>query len=192
MYDEKHYWDTRYRAGGNSGSGSRGEEGAWKARFVVEEAQATRPQTLLDLGSGDGVVGAQIMRALPEARYLGVDISPAAVALASSREAPRMQFLEGDLVSSRHGADLVLCLDVLFHLPTELRQREALSTVGRSFKTSAVVAAWNSKVLSLGKLAPHCFFCPFEPPAGTVIHRQEDLPMNPVKTMYVLRRVGAG
>jgi len=192
MYDEALYWDSRYLAGGNSGSGSRGKEGDWKARFVIEEAKRAKPQTVLDLGSGDGVVGAQIMRSLPSSLYLGVDISSAAVESSCRQRTPNMQFLVEDLVSSRHTADLVLCLDVLFHLPTEQRQREALEAIGRSFEKSAVVAAWNSGVLSLGELAPHCFFFPFVPPPGTVIYKQETLPMNPVKTMYVLHRSEVG
>ncbi|MEX2620151.1 MAG: class I SAM-dependent methyltransferase [Egibacteraceae bacterium] len=104
------YWEERYRKGGFSGAGSRGAEAREKIALVNEVAGINRVETLLDLGCGDGHVAA----GLSVSRYTGYDPAPAAVALARE-ERPSGDFIT-QLPPEGTRFDLVLSMDVMFHL----------------------------------------------------------------------------
>lgn len=107
------YWENRYRAGGNSGCGSYGELAKFKADYLNDFVRKQGVRTVLEFGCGDG--NQLTLASYPD--YTGVDVSQAAV------EACRKKF-EGDstkrflLLSqfSSQRADLVLSLDVIYHL----------------------------------------------------------------------------
>lgn len=107
----KVYWEQRYRAGGNSGAGSRGELAAWKAAlinaFIAENAIAD----ILDLGCGDGY----LLSLLRVPDYTGTDVSPTALARCAA-QFPRHQFVPLAQLAPDARADLVLSIDVIFHL----------------------------------------------------------------------------
>lgn len=107
------YWEQRYRLGGFSGAGSRGAEAREKVALVNEVVGVNRVQTLLDLGCGDGHVAGR----LKVAGYTGYDPSSAAVEIA------REERPSGDFITRLppEGArfDLVLSMDVIFHLVNE-------------------------------------------------------------------------
>lgn len=117
------YWESRYSRGGNSGDGSRGDEAAAKIELVNEVVRANRVETLLDLGCGDGYVAA----GLGVSRYTGYDPSPAALALAKERRP------DGDfsvkLPQEGMRFDLVLSMDVLFHLVDESSYQAYLTAI---------------------------------------------------------------
>jgi len=70
------YWERRYAQGGNSGSGSQGHLGAFKAEIVNEIVAELEPSSVLELGCGDG----SQLALLHYPRYTGLDVSPSAVA----------------------------------------------------------------------------------------------------------------
>jgi len=107
------YWDQRYIRGGNSGAGSGGRLAAFKAatinRLVVENAVGS----VLELGCGDG----RQLALADYPSYVGMDVSPAAVARCRERfatDASKRFLLAG--TDDPGTADLVLSLDVIFHL----------------------------------------------------------------------------
>ena len=194
-YSERSFWDRRYREGGNSGAGSRGQEAIWKAEKVVRIARRDRIHSILDFGSGDGHVARAVVRGLPgSVSYRGVDISPTTV-LAASKGAPgNMTFEVADITEQFEGsADMVLCLDVLFHLSTAEKHRAAIDVICRSFRSVAIVAAWNESILQEygGKFADHTFFRPFEVPDGIEVFARV-IPSCPSKTLYVLHHKEGG
>ncbi len=69
----------------------------------------------LELGCGTG----RLLRALAPSRGLGVDFSPAMIEQARSRPAPGIEYAVADIVSYLPPCafNLVLCCDVLEHLP---------------------------------------------------------------------------
>jgi SAM-dependent methyltransferase len=107
------YWERRYGAGGDSGSGSYGRYAAFKAEvlnaFVAEHGVGS----VIEFGCGDGN-----QLALAEyPRYLGVDVSESAVRLCRERFAtdPTKSFETlGDYASEQ--AELSRSLDVIYHL----------------------------------------------------------------------------
>ena len=107
------YWEDRYAGGGNSGAGFYGDLAAFKAdvlnRFVAEFDVGS----VLEFGCGDG---AQLERAVYPS-YVGVDVSPTAIALCEERfrKDPSKRFcLAG--VEDLETAELTLSLDVIYHL----------------------------------------------------------------------------
>lgn len=114
----KKFWEARYAAGGDSGSGSRGDTAAFKAsvvnQFVVERGVAS----VVEFGCGDG----SQLSLLKVPSYLGVDVS--STVLAKCREmfsgdgarafANESEYEE---IRAKFGrADVALSLDVIFHL----------------------------------------------------------------------------
>lgn len=107
------YWRQRYRLGGDSGEGSGGVWADYKARVLNAFVSEQGVTDVIEFGCGDG----RQLELAEYPRYLGLDISPEAVALCRER-------FEGDtdkqfgLLDDYMGqaADLSLSLDVLFHL----------------------------------------------------------------------------
>jgi predicted O-methyltransferase YrrM len=108
------YWEARYREGGNSGAGSYGRLALFKAQFLNEFVRTKGVKSVLEFGSGDG---AQLMLA-EYPSYVGVDVSRTILAAAREkfRDRPDMRFLHASEYSSDVKAELVLSLDVIFHL----------------------------------------------------------------------------
>lgn len=108
------YWEERYRAGGNSGSGSYGRLAQFKADFLNRFVAANGIQRVVEFGSGDG---AQLALAKYPS-YVGVDISPTAVEHCRSIFKNRSGYRFEQLADYEPvlKADLSLSLDVIYHL----------------------------------------------------------------------------
>jgi SAM-dependent methyltransferase len=116
------YWEQRYAKGGNSGAGSRGTHAQFKAevlnRFVTEQGIGS----VIEFGCGDGEQLA--LAAYP--RYLGFDVSPTTLSNTMAKfeadASKSFALYDPERFSDRAGfitADLVLSLDVIFHLTEE-------------------------------------------------------------------------
>ena len=189
-YDERSWWDARYAMGGTSGAGSAGAEAAWKVEQILRACEGYRIGSILDLGCGDGVVGRAVLEGLPGASYLGIDQAPSAVALCRAQAPAGAEYREGDLCApGLPRADLVLCLDVLFHLQGQARHDAAFAAICAAFRSLAVVAAWNEHIIERyqGRFAAHTAYRPLVlPPAMRCV--STDLPMVPEKTLHVVTR----
>lgn len=107
------YWEGRYLKGGNSGPGSYGRLAHFKADTINAIVQEFDVQSVIELGCGDGAQ----LELVEYPRYHGFDVSAAAVKLCEARFRDRPGFsfsLMDDLPTYR--ADLLLSLDVLYHL----------------------------------------------------------------------------
>jgi hypothetical protein len=107
------YWEERYRAGGDSGTGSGGRLAEFKAEIINEFVAKERIASLIEFGCGDG-------RQLLLARYpnyLGIDVSETIIERCGAlfTDHPEFTFIT---TQDYHGetADLALSLDVIFHL----------------------------------------------------------------------------
>ncbi len=110
------YWEERYRRGGDSGKGSYGRLAAYKADVLNAFVAEKSIHSLIEFGCGDG---AQLSLALYP-NYVGLDVSPMAIALCRSRFARdgSKSFIldEGDAAERLAPAELTLSLDVIYHL----------------------------------------------------------------------------
>ena len=120
------YWQTRYVAGvRGSGEGSRGKAAQRKAEFVNGLIAAHGVKTVIDWGCGDGIVAALISAN----RYVGLDVSPAAITLCRERvHLPGRTWLtyDGMVAPQLPAAGLALSLDVIFHLTDDALYRRHL------------------------------------------------------------------
>ena len=145
------YWERRYRAGGNSGSGSYGELAEFKASVLNEFVVQNNIQSVIEFGCGDG-------NQLRDARYpsyLGFDVSVRAVELCQQifRENPAMSFRLMDIYSGEQ-AELGLSLDVIYHLVEDRVFEEYMSRLFAS-STRYVIIYSSNKEYDVHKQDPH-------------------------------------
>lgn len=112
-FSSEHYWERRYREGGNSGPGSYNHLARFKADVLNDFVAREGIQSVIEFGCGDG-------NQLALARYpsyTGYDVSPTAIAICRAAF-PEDSTKEFHLLSEYDGrqADLALSLDVIFHL----------------------------------------------------------------------------
>ena len=110
-FSSREYWEQRYRAGGTSGTGSYGHMAAFKADFINSFVVENGIAGVLDLGCGDG----NLLSLLQVPAYVGVDVAPTALACCVTRF-PQHRFLPFAALDASVGAELVLSIDVIFHL----------------------------------------------------------------------------
>ncbi len=124
-FSSDNYWETRYRGGGTSGAGSTGRLARFKAVTINRFIAANGIRSVIDLGCGDGSQLA--MLELP-ADYVGVDVSPAALARCAARF-PDRRFVTPDALRTLPPAELTLALDVLYHLTDDRVFAATLATL---------------------------------------------------------------
>jgi len=113
------YWESRYRLGMTSGSGSMGELAKFKAQVLNDFVREQGIKSVIEFGCGDGM-----QLALAEyPRYVGIDVSRTAIELCRRRFADDVtkSFLwqgdpERESGSWPPKAELALSLDVIYHL----------------------------------------------------------------------------
>lgn len=85
---------------------------------VVGHVADARPQRVIDLGCGEGMIARELGQLPFGIEYRGIEIDPAAVATAN-REVPHLNIGQGDLIHTEPDAgwaEVALCLEVLEHL----------------------------------------------------------------------------
>ena len=113
------YWEQNYARGGTSGPGSYNRPALAKAAFVNDFVRTRDVGSVIDFGCGDG----NQLSLADYPRYIGLDVSRAAIELCKSRFAadPTKSFFlyDGACFADRGGlfaADLAISLDVIYHL----------------------------------------------------------------------------
>lgn len=111
--DSAAYWEERYSSGGNSGDGSYNQLALFKAEMINQFIAEHDIRTVIDFGCGDG----NQLSLLQLNQYVGVDVSPSALALCqakfSSDSSKRFVLYQH---AHEEYAELALSLDVLYHL----------------------------------------------------------------------------
>ena len=102
-------------------------------RRVSELAAVERPRRILEVGCGEGIVLATLGARLPGSRLDGIELDESALETARGR-CPSATFVRGDacaLPFEGKSFDLVVCLEVLEHLPDPSRALRELRRVTR-------------------------------------------------------------
>lgn len=107
------YWERRYRLGGNSGAGSRGENANYKAQALNGFIKRHEVTSMVEFGCGDGYQ----LGMIEVDSYLGIDVSPTVLHQCRKTYAgdARKRFLL-DSEYTGEPADVAMSLDVIFHL----------------------------------------------------------------------------
>ena len=134
--ESKQYWNNRYLRGGNSGGGSYGEQLDKKMEYI---SKLSGVFSISEIGCGDFNFGKRVTQMFPEATYTGSDVSDVIVR--------RNTALYG-----RHGftfntedvptADLVLCVDVLFHVLDDKECEELINKLEKLWTKYLIVTAY--------------------------------------------------
>lgn len=117
-FDYIAYWDEHYRAGGKSGAGSYGILGEWKAEIINSFLKTHSVESVVDVGCGDG----HMVSLIDYPRYLGFDVSLKSIEICRNlfQDDPNKEFhLYETGKTVLPPCDLVVCLDVLYHITDE-------------------------------------------------------------------------
>lgn len=113
------YWEDRYKAQGNSGTGSYDHLAQFKAEILNEFVAKNKIDTVLEFGCGDG----NQLKIAKYPHYVGFDVSPTAIKICSNlfKEDKTKSFMLYDSTAFFDNqkfiqADLTMSLDVLYHL----------------------------------------------------------------------------
>ncbi len=104
-------------------------------RAVADLVERTGAREIVDVGCAEGFVSAYVRRVLPGVHTLGVDLDVAALRR-GRRLHPDVPTLVGDalrLPLADASADLVLCTEVLEHIPTPEDALAELTRVSRRY-----------------------------------------------------------
>lgn len=124
--NSKDYWINRYKKGGNSGAGSYKKLAQFKAEVINDFVKKKNIQTVIEMGSGDG----NQLEYFEFPSYIGFDISDVIINKCKAKFAndKSKQFLRIDQVSG-HSADMVMSLDVIYHLIEDETYQHYMNTV---------------------------------------------------------------
>lgn len=112
-FSSSQYWEGRYSSGGNSGMGSYGRLADFKAEFINTFIELNGVTRAIEFGCGDG--NQLSLLSVPE--YVGVDVSDATLEKCRAKfRHTNYQFVNYDGLPDVVMADLVLSIDVIFHL----------------------------------------------------------------------------
>lgn len=141
---EKRFWDERYRTGLSSGKGSVGDYRKWKWN-LIEKYVNIKDKCILDVGCGD----LQFLKRKKFKDYFGIDISPTIIARNKKRHR-KLSFavLDAtwhDLVIFQR--DVVLCMDVLFHIMDDERFGILLDNLNKWTGQWLFVVSWSKNPL---------------------------------------------
>lgn len=114
MFESAKYWEQRYKAGKNSGSGSYGRLADFKASFINRLVMDAKIGSVIDFGCGDG----NQLSLLNPVSYIGVDVSHTALEALRTRFADQAlySFVHSDELAAEVRCDLAMSNDVIYHL----------------------------------------------------------------------------
>lgn len=145
LFDSSAYWEGRYSAGGDSGVGSHGEYAAYKADVLNGFVAENDVESVVEFGCGDGN---QIeLTEYPE--YVGLEVSAAAIESCARRftdDESKSFLLYDPLHFVNNGAlsaDLVLSLEVLFHVVDRAEFEKALHDIFGASRRYVIVFSSN-------------------------------------------------
>ena len=140
------YWESRYAAGGTSGSGSYDDLAHFKAKVLNEFVEEHGVRSVMEFGCGDG--NQLKLGNYPD--YLGLDVSSAAVArcqtLFSGDGSKRFKNVEE---YAGEKAELTLSLDVIYHIVEDPVFDEYMQRLFDAATEHVIIYSSNSEALNV-------------------------------------------
>jgi 2-polyprenyl-3-methyl-5-hydroxy-6-metoxy-1,4-benzoquinol methylase len=150
-FDYIEYWDKNYKAGGTSGSGSYGILADFKAEVVNNLITKNQIQTVIEFGCGDG----NQLSLMQYAKYLGLDVASSSIRLCTEKfkdDETKSFMLYTPSAFTNRGfmqADMVICLDVLYHITDDA---DFMATLSDLFKASTNLVVLYTKLTTGNEL----------------------------------------
>lgn len=121
VFDYKNYWNNRYLSGETSGEGSYGILAQFKADVINDIIDNNDFNTFVEFGCGDG----NQLSLMKYKKYIGFDIADSAIKICKDKFNKDINkefhcYVPENIKSYNIGkADMVVCLDVLYHIINE-------------------------------------------------------------------------
>lgn len=146
------YWIERYKKGGHSGAGSYNELADFKAAVLNKFVLQNDITDVIEFGCGDG----NQLSLMNYPDYIGVDISPTAIALCEKKFKGDMnkRFILLDNLKEE-SADLSLSLDVIYHLVEDVVFEAYMKRLFLSSRRFVVIYSSNSDKSPIGYSFSH-------------------------------------
>ncbi len=125
------YWNERYNAGFTSGAGSYADLAVFKAETINNFVLKHSINTVIEFGCGDG----NQLKLMQYKKYLGLDVAYSAIETCKKKfchDSSKSFFLYNPNVFVNNGflkSDLVVCLDVLYHIIPEADYNKTLADI---------------------------------------------------------------
>lgn len=150
--DSGSYWENRYRKGGNSGAGSYAELASFKADIINAFVAQHAISKVIEFGCGDG----HQLGLFNIPAYTGYDVSAAAIAICEKKYGNDLD-KQFHLISDYQGetAELVLSLDVIFHLVEEEIYHQYMERLFAAAIKYVIIYSSNQSASTEDKAAPH-------------------------------------
>lgn len=119
--DYRQYWNERYLANFSSGKGSCGDLAYFKSEIINEFIRKNSVESVIEFGCGDG----NQLKLMNYKKYLGLDVAYSSIEKCSDffiNDDSKSFMLYNPKVFVNNGflqADMVVCLDVLYHIIPE-------------------------------------------------------------------------
>ena len=158
MLDVTKFWNNRYKNGGDSGFGSYGYP-LYRKLALLRDLDIN---SIAEIGCGDFHFGNKLLEQYPGVKYTGQDISE--VILEKNKEKfPIPRFI--DNVDKLPEADLLLCMDVLFHVVDDKEYEKLIFTLKKKWTKYLALTSYEkedkseriSKHLNIRKFDPSIF-----------------------------------
>ncbi|WP_162495536.1 glycosyltransferase [Confluentibacter flavum] len=138
----QHYWEQRYQANKNSGVGSYGRLAEFKAEVLNAFVQKNGIQSVIEFGCGDG----HQLSLAHYPSYIGFDVSLKALELCKERfknDQTKAFYSMEDEAFVNTKADLVLSLDVIYHLIEDAVFENYMNRLFKSSTTYVIIYSSN-------------------------------------------------
>jgi SAM-dependent methyltransferase len=159
-----HYWERNYAHGGTSGDGSYGVLAQAKAEFLNAFVRENDLRSVTEFGCGDG----HQLSLAEYPRYVGLDVSPAAIGLCKplfAQDPTKSFFLYDGACFVDHAglftADLALSLDVVYHLVEDSLFEMYLTHLFAAGDRYIVIYATNTPMRDTAPHVRHRHFTPW-------------------------------
>lgn len=137
------YWENRYKNGGNSGEGSRGNHKKWK--WSILDKYIHEIDNIVDVGCGD----LAFMKGIDVINYTGIDISQTMINQNKTLK-PKWDFIcsSADVNINELKGDVVFCHDMLFHILDDGVYKAILENLIEYSNNYISIYTWHSNPLN--------------------------------------------
>ncbi len=139
--NSRDYWKIRYEKGGNSGAGSYNKLAKFKGEVINEFVLKNGIKTVIELGFGDG----NQLEYFEFPSYIGFDISDTVIQKCREKfkaDASK-KFMHNSEISDQK-ADLVMSLDVIYHLIEDEVYNEYMNHLFEMSSKYVIIYAFDS------------------------------------------------
>jgi len=182
----KNHWNNTYVTGGNSGVGSyRKDLYEYKLNFIKKLIVNQNIKSVFDFGCGDGHQLSEIVVGKDVESYIGIDISPYIIEENKKKYKDKIYYnLEEYEFDKKDTFDLVLCLDVLYHIMEENLFNQTIGNLFKLSKKYVLIYAVDKDLLHSSTMHFRTFTNKI--PNNYKLIETEKLPDNVVQTTFYL------